>query len=88
MCVLVKDIKAGGFIVIQRKRDKRKILVKVAKVINEGKGEEEILLSKAHNDYFIWSMYMTGDSWVERVWAIDLSLELTSLTNNINEFPR
>lgn len=82
-CGSIRDINAGDLLVIQRKSDKRRILVKCAEVI-DGK---EILISKKKNDYFIWDMYKAGESWVWRVWNLG-PIELTNITNNMNEFPR
>jgi len=88
ICTDVADIHVDDLLVIQRKRDDRMIIVKVADVINKSRpGSEEILLSRRKNDYFIWHMYMSGDSWVKRVWNIG-QVEITNITNNMNEFPR
>ena len=87
-CDDVSKIYNEDLLVIQRKYDDRKILVKVAKVLNKNRpGKEEILLGRSKNDYFIWNMYMDGTSWVKRVWRIG-QVELTNITNNMNEFPR
>ena len=87
-CDDINEIKDNDLIVIQRKKDGRKILVKAAKVLNRNSsGDEEVLISVKNNDYFIWSMYMDGSSWVNRVWRIG-AVELTNITNNMNEFPR
>ena len=80
----IKNIKKGQLLVIQRKQDDRRILVRCADKTNDN----EVLLSKAKNDYFNFDMYMTGDSWVWRVWALPSDIEITAITNNINEFPR
>lgn len=79
--------KAGDVIVIQRKADSpdRKILCKVLEVYRGSSGPEIILSGK--NDYFIWDMYINGESWVWRVWNLG-SIEITSITNTFNEFPR
>lgn len=77
----------GDVIVIQRKQDdpERRILCKVKDVVNNGGGPEVILSGK--NDYFIWSMYEDGKSWVWRVWNIG-AVEITAITNTMNPFPR
>lgn len=80
----IRNIKKGQLLVITRKQDKRRILVKCAGITNEN----EVLLSKTKNDYFNFDMFMTGDSWVWRVWALPSDIEITSITNNIKEFPR
>ena len=88
ICLDVKEIQDNDLIVIQRKEDDRRILVRVVEVLNKrSNGDEEILLGKNYNDYFIWSMYMDGSSWVKRVWVVG-KVELTNITNNMNEFPR
>lgn len=85
----ISEIKKGSVLVIQRKCDdpSKKYLVKVREVIGSG-DEIEILLSKIKNDYFNWNMYRDGKSWVWRVWVLDGAINITSITNNINEFPR
>lgn len=80
----ISQIKKDQIMVIQRKQDKRRILVKCAGITNDN----EVLLSKAKNDYFNFDMYMTGESWVWRVWALPTDIEITAITNNVNEFPR
>lgn len=80
----IQEIKKDQLLVIQRKRDKRRILVKCAGKTNDN----EVLLSKAKNDYFNFDMYKSGDSWVWRVWALPVDVEITAITNNLNEFPR
>ena len=87
ICDNANSIKDGDLLVIQRKQDKRKIIVKCKKVLMRKTGKEEILLSQRHNDYFIWSMYLDGTSWIHRVWNLG-AVELTNITNNMNEFPR
>jgi len=80
----IREIKSGQLIVIKRKQDKRMILVKCHCVTNDN----EVLLSIGKNDYFNFDMYMKGKSWVWRVWALPAEVEITSITNNLNEFPR
>ena len=80
----IREIKAGQLIVIKRKQDKRMILVKCQCITNDN----EVLLSVGKNDYFNFDMYMKGESWVWRVWALPSEVEITSITNNLNEFPR
>lgn len=80
----INKIQEGQLLVITRKQCKTRILVKCAGVTNEN----EVLLSKKKNDYFNFDMYMSGKSWVWRVWALPSDIKITSITNNINEFPR
>jgi len=79
----INDIKPGQLLVIQRKQDNRRILVKAKKVLSD-----EIVLSNLKNDYFNFDMYKSGKSWVWRVWALPVDVEITSITNNLIEFPR
>lgn len=40
-------------------------------IINPKSGREEILLSDdGTNKYFIWSMFVSGASWVKELWVI------------------
>ncbi len=87
MCNDISKINDGDLIVIQRKSDKRNLLAQVKEVLYRGTGKEEVILSKGKNDYFVWSMYQDGAGWVRRVWHLP-NVELTAITNNINEFPR
>jgi hypothetical protein len=80
----IRNIKKGQLLVITRKLDKRRILVKCAGITNDN----EVLLSKAKNDYFNFDMFLTGESWVWRVWALPSDIEITAITNNLKEFPR
>ena len=77
----------GDVILIRRKVDKPedKILCKVHDVIDGPHSKEVILSSK--NDYFIWDMYLSGESWVYRVWNLG-QLKLTAITNTKAKFPR
>jgi len=79
--------KAGDVIVIQRKVDKpeQQILCKVREVVGDPLNPEIILSAK--NDYFIWNMYMRGESWVCRVWNLG-PIKLTAITNTMQKFPR
>lgn len=88
LCHNANSINDGDLLVIQRKKDKRNILVQCKKVLNRrSNGDEEVLLSLRNNDYFIWSLFEKGESWVWRVWNLG-DVELTNVTNNMNEFPR
>lgn len=80
----IKDIKKGQLIIIQRKIDKKKIIVLVKEVI---KSQGEVVIS-GKNDYFNFDMYLDGSGWVHRVWALPDDVQITCITNNINEFPR
>ena len=86
-CSDVNSINDGDLLVIQRKVDKRNIIVQCKKVLKRRSGNEEVLISNVKNDYFVWSMYQNGESWVWRVWNLG-DVELTNITNNMNQFPR
>jgi|GEM_PF-3296195 len=80
----VRNIKAGDILVITRKIEKEiKLLVEVKEIVNGN----EILLSRKNNDYFNFDMYVSGESWVWRVWNVG-RIQLTSITNTMYEFPR
>ena len=83
-CDSIRDITKGQLLVITRKQDKRRVLVKCAGITNDN----EVLLSIQKNDYFNFDMYKSGESWVWRVWALPVDVEITAVTNNSNEFPR
>lgn len=82
LCNKIGDINVGDILVIKRKYCGKKYIVQC-----KGKTDSEIILSKSKNDYFNFDMYYEGDSWVHRVWNLG-SIDITSITNNINEFPR
>lgn len=71
----------GDVLVIETKKTKpRKILCKVKSVVNGN----EIILQKSTNSYFIWDVYMSGGSWVWRVWNLG-GIEATTSVNNTNQ---
>lgn len=72
--------KKGDLLIIKTKKTKRLIACVVKDVING-----EVLLQKSTNSYFIWSMYMSGESWVWRVWNIGSDIMLTTSLNNTNQ---
>jgi len=75
--------KKGDTLIIRTKKSRdKKILVLVKNVIDMGDGFE-IILNKSTNSYFIWSMYIHGDSWVWRVWNLG-NITHTASTNNTN----
>ena len=73
--------KKGDLLIIKTKKTKRLIACVVKDVING----EEVLLQKSTNSYFMWSMYMNGESWVWRVWNIGSDIMLTTSLNNTNQ---
>ena len=80
----INDISPNQLLVIQRKECGSKLLVKCHSITNDN----EVILSVGKNDYFNFDMYLTGKSWVWRVWVLGKDVKITSITNNINEFPR
>ena len=73
--------KKGDLLIIKTQKTKRLIACVVKDVINS----EEVLLQKSTNSYFIWSMYLSGESWVWRVWNIGSDIMLTTSLNNTNQ---
>ena len=74
--------KGDALVIRTKKSGDKKILVMVKDVIKVG-GDFEIILNKATNSYFIWSMFGKGESWVWRVWNLG-NLTMTASTNNTN----
>jgi hypothetical protein len=73
--------KNGDLLVIETKKNKgQKIAVMVKDIVNG----DEVILQKSTNSYFIWSMYLPGESWVWRVWNLGQVKPTTSL-NNTNQ---
>ena len=83
-CHSISDLRVGQLIVITRKQCKSRILCRVKGITREN----EVILSNKKNDYFNFDMFMSGDSWVWRVWALDSDIKITAITNNLSEFPR
>lgn len=76
--------KKGDVIVIETKKSKgKRVLCSVKDVININ-GDVELVLNKATNSYFIWSLYEKGESWVWRVWNLG-EVELTASTNSMKK---
>jgi len=69
ICKSVISICRGDTVVIQDKRGNRFIHT-VKEVLHKGSGKEEVLLKRKKNVYFIWAMYLEGDSWVKYVWLL------------------
>lgn len=73
-----KKPKKGDVLVIETKKTSgKKLLVSVKDVVNDN----EIILQKSTNSYFIWDMYLRGESWVWRVWNLG-QIKLTTSVNN------
>jgi hypothetical protein len=74
--------KEGDAIIIETKRNKgNKIVLRVAEVVDCGDGTE-LIVSKGRNKYFNWNMYLSGESWVWRVWNIG-QVQFTATTNSM-----
>ena len=73
--------KIGDMLVIMTKKTKEKIACKVKGIVNGN----EVVLQKSTNSYFIWDMYMRGESWVWRVWNLG-DIKTTTSLNNTNQF--
>ena len=52
-------------IIGKSQKDSQKTTVK--EIIKNEKGGEEIIINKKQNKYFITSMVLSGDSWVDKV---------------------
>ena len=75
--------KKGDTLIIKTKKSgDKKILVLVKDVIKSD-GDIEVILNKATNSYFFWSMYCKDESWVWRVWNLG-NVTHTASTNNTN----
>lgn len=76
-----KKPQKGDLLVIETKKSKgKKIAVMVKDVVND----DEVILQKSTNSYFIWSLYKNGESWVWRVWNLGKVTPTTSV-NNMNQ---
>lgn len=73
----------GDALVIRTKKSGDKKILVIVKDIIKSDGDFEIILNKASNSYFLWSMYMDGESWVWRVWNLG-NVTMTASTNNTN----
>jgi len=80
-----KKPQKGDVLVIETKKTRgKKLLVSVKDVVNGN----EVILQKSTNSYFIWDMYLRGESWVWRVWNLG-QIKLTTSVNNtvqLNDF--
>jgi len=73
--------KKGDTLIIKTKKSGDKKILVLVKDIIKSDGDIEVILNKATNSYFIWSMYFKGESWVWRVWNLG-DITHTSSTNN------
>lgn len=73
-----KKPKKGDVLVMETKKTRgKKLLVSVKDVVNGN----EVILQKSTNSYFIWDLYLGGESWVWRVWNLG-QIKLTTSVNN------
>lgn len=75
----VGQIRTGDVLVIEAKSGV-KIIALAKHVIRQGKPDEEIVISKATNHYFIMEMMLTGKSWAKNVLRIP-GAKMTADTN-------
>ena len=75
--------KKGDTLIIRTKKSGDKNILVIVKEVIESDGDVEIILNKATNSYFIWSMFYKGESWVWRVWNLG-DVTHTASTNNTN----
>lgn len=80
----VGQIKKNDVLVIE-KNNGIKFLAIAREIINEGAYDEEILLSKGKNYYFIVSKLADGTSWVKSVTKLK-DVQATALINNTNSY--
>ena len=71
----------GDTLIIKTNKSKDKKILVIVKDVIRVDGDFEIILNKATNSYFIWSMYYKGESWVSRVWNFG-DVTHTASTNN------
>lgn len=79
----VGQIKTGDVLLINDGRVT--FPVEVKSVFNRGMGEEEILISKSKNIYFIVSMVLEGTSWVKAA-SIIKSGRIFSYSNTMKDY--
>ena len=73
--------KKGDVLVIKTKKSKpRKLLVHVKEVVNGN----EVVLQKSTNSFYNHDMYVSGESWVCRVWNLG-NVEPTTSVNNMQQ---
>lgn len=66
-----KTIQEGDLLLVEPKNKTDPVIhVKCQSVIEKLDGDEEIILVKKSNKYFIMSMYLRGQSWVENVFIV------------------
>jgi hypothetical protein len=75
--------KKGDLLVIVTKKSKNKKIVVMVQNVIKSDVDYEIILNKSTNSYFIWSMFLKGESRVWRVWNLG-DVTLTASTNNTN----
>jgi len=74
--------KEGDLLVIQTKKSKdKKMLCRVRQIVNGN----EVILQKSTNSFFVWDMYLSGQSWISRVWNLGGDITLTTSVNNLNQ---
>jgi hypothetical protein len=77
--------KAGDTLVIQTKKSgDKKIMCHVKEVVSEGDGVE-IILQRSTNSFFSWDIYISGKSWVWRVWNLG-QIQMTTSSNSMHKF--
>lgn len=73
-----------GDVLLIEKRNRIVAPAEVKEVIRAGTGEEEIILAKGRNLYFIVSMFLRGESWVKACCKV-ANGRLYSITNNLRD---
>ena len=78
------QIKKGEVLVIERSNGIKFIAV-AKEVIRKGTDQEEVVICKSRNDYFIMSLMLDGKSWVKNVSRL-IDVKIISITNNLDTY--
>lgn len=78
------QIKVGDVLLLKRSNE-FVAPVTVKEVIYKGTADEEVIISKTKNFYFITSMLLDGTSWVKECARL-INGKLYSVANNQNDF--
>jgi len=78
------QVKVGDVLLVKRSNEFI-APVEVKDVLNYGTPREEIVLSKAKNQYFLVSKFLDGSSWIKECSRL-VNGRLYSITNNVRDF--
>jgi len=74
----------NGDTLVLEKQNGVKFVATAREVLNPNTNNEEILLTKRSNDYFIMGLFLEGRSWVKNACVL-IDVKVVTLTNNFNE---